>query len=101
MVSEVDETNFSEDFEMEMIPKNAQPAVQSPKSTDGSNIQSITSVTANWLTEENLAKADDTTWIDETSPVSFPPSANKGNILYFYWFDAYEDFKQLPGMPRS
>ncbi|CAH8663099.1 unnamed protein product [Schistosoma bovis] len=98
MVSEVDETHFSEDFEMEMIPKNAQPAVQSPKSTDGSNIKSITSVTANWLTEENLAKADDTTWIDETSPVSFPPSANKENILYFYWFDAYEDFKQLPGI---
>ncbi|CAH8653194.1 unnamed protein product [Schistosoma guineensis] len=98
MVSEVDETNFSEDFEMEMIPKNVQPAVQSPKSTDGSNIQSITSVTANWLTEENLAKADDTTWIDETSTLSFPPSSNKGNILYFYWFDAYEDFKQLPGI---
>ncbi|CAH8568397.1 unnamed protein product [Schistosoma turkestanicum] len=98
MVSEVDETDFSEDFEMQTIPKQVEAVVQSPKPISGSIIQPITSVTANWLSEEGLAQVDDATWTDETDPVSFPISSSKGNILYFYWFDAYEDFKQLPGI---
>ncbi|TNN14078.1 DNA polymerase alpha catalytic subunit [Schistosoma japonicum] len=99
VASEMDVTDFSDDFEVETsLPKQTRPPIPEPKPTDELNIKPITSVTANWLAAENLAKADDATWIDETNPASFPSSLSKGNILYFYWIDAYEDFKQLPGI---
>ncbi|CAH8651535.1 unnamed protein product [Heterobilharzia americana] len=96
LVPEVD-VDFSEDFELEAAQLGqTQPSVFETKSTAEPVIQPNPGVAASWLAAESLAKTDDANWIDEADPLSFPPSSKKGNILYFYWFDAYEDSRQLP-----
>nr|CAH8874292.1 unnamed protein product [Trichobilharzia regenti] len=97
--SEMDVAEFTLDFEAEITePKELTPNTSDTKPASDATVKPITDLTASWLAAENLVNTDDATWIIETDSVSFPSSSNKGNVLYFYWFDAYEDSKQLPGV---
>ncbi|VDQ15072.1 unnamed protein product [Trichobilharzia regenti] len=97
--SEMDVAEFTLDFEAEITePKELTPNTSDTKPASDATVKPITDLTASWLAAENLVNTDDATWIIETDSVSFPSSSNKGNVLYFYWFDAYEDSKQLPDL---
>ncbi|CAL8082953.1 unnamed protein product [Calicophoron daubneyi] len=94
---ELSATDFEEDFDM---PHSEDVSVkvkqESSHSPDKRAILAKPELSTGWLAAEKQAIWDADDWTGEVDAEVPVPLENK-DAIHFFWFDAYEDAKQMPG----